>query len=272
MSITERLRYGATELKAAYSSRIVLAFVVSMALHAAAIGLYLATTSAASALRDEVVVGPDLPPIEIGTYDIEKDEPNGGPKGPIADPLEPSVDRRTAGQKVAGMNPIVTDEPGAKDSSEFPPLSMAPLSGSGTLPSGPIGGGGPIGGDPNGGGGGGGGDETNGTGKGATDEPLDATEFFLPDVELPEVDMGAIARRVEYPKIAQTNQLEGTVNVKVLIGLDGAPEKVEVLTTTNRIFDAAALDAVRASQFTPARQDGVPVRIWMNIPIRFQLD
>ena len=42
--------------------------------------------------------------------------------------------------------------------------------------------------------------------------------------------------------------------------------------SANRILDGAAIDAVRRTRFKEGRQNGVPVRVWVMIPIRFRLD
>jgi protein TonB len=98
---------------------------------------------------------------------------------------------------------------------------------------------------------------------------LDATTEFVS--EMPSIDLAALSARVVYPRIASEHGVEGLVRVRALIGIDGAPERVEVAETTNRIFDEAALEAVRAARFTPAKQNELVVRVWVEIPIRFEL-
>jgi protein TonB len=76
----------------------------------------------------------------------------------------------------------------------------------------------------------------------------------------------------EYPEIARDHGLEATVLVRALIGRDGRVREAFVPTKlSNPIFDTAAIDAVRRSTFAPARVNGLPVTVWIAIPIRFTL-
>lgn len=69
-----------------------------------------------------------------------------------------------------------------------------------------------------------------------------------------------------YPPIARTARMEGQVVVDAVILKDGAVSEVKVLSSTNRMFDQACVDAVRQWRFTPGAQDVV-----LTVTVRFTL-
>ena len=56
------------------------------------------------------------------------------------------------------------------------------------------------------------------------------------------------------------------------IARDGQIEKDIVITRSSPMFDQPAIDALRQWRFEPGRdRDGNPVRVMVEVPIRFQL-
>ncbi len=104
----------------------------------------------------------------------------------------------------------------------------------------------------------------------ARDEDPNIDVFQSVEVE-PSYDEAGIARRVKYPDMAKRNGIEGTVLVGALIGKDGRIEKIQVIESENEILNAAAVTAVKETTFTPAKQNGQPVRVWTRVPITFKL-
>ncbi len=102
------------------------------------------------------------------------------------------------------------------------------------------------------------------------EEEPDIDEFIAVEKE-PEFDYAALQRRVKYPDIARRNGVEGQVLVAALVGKDGRVEKMQVIESDNELLNAAATAAVRETVFTPAIQNGTPVRLWVRIPIVFKL-
>lgn len=98
----------------------------------------------------------------------------------------------------------------------------------------------------------------------------DINDFISTEKE-PMYDEAGIARRLKYPDMARRNGIEGRVLIGALIGKDGRIEKLQVIESDNQILEAAALAAVRETAFTPAQQNGHPVRVWARVPIRFTL-
>ncbi len=74
----------------------------------------------------------------------------------------------------------------------------------------------------------------------------------------------------KYPEVARKAGLEGTVFLRFVVGKTGRVERVNVLRGPE-IFREAAIDAVSQFRFSPAIQNDKPVRVWMQMPIRFRL-
>lgn len=73
----------------------------------------------------------------------------------------------------------------------------------------------------------------------------------------------------EYPTIARSNRIGGTVEVEATIGPDGKVADARV-TKSVPVLDQAALDAVRQWEYEPTRVKGVPVPVIINVAIAFE--
>ncbi|MCS7013272.1 MAG: energy transducer TonB [Chloroherpetonaceae bacterium] len=75
-----------------------------------------------------------------------------------------------------------------------------------------------------------------------------------------------------YPEIARKAGIEGRVVLRVLIDKDGKPQKAQILKNPGTdIFDEAAIASVMQSSYSPAIQNGKPVKCWLTVPIKFTL-
>jgi protein TonB len=75
-----------------------------------------------------------------------------------------------------------------------------------------------------------------------------------------------------YPPAARARQIEGQVLLEVVVDRDGAVEEDVRVTKSIPLLEAAAVAAVRRWRFTPGRDAaGRPVRVLLEVPIRFQL-
>ena len=75
-----------------------------------------------------------------------------------------------------------------------------------------------------------------------------------------------------YPPHALRMEIEGRVVVRALVGENGRPQEVSVLTSSgDASLDQSALDAVKHWRFAAARRDGMPVRAWVKVPVDFKL-
>ena len=112
-----------------------------------------------------------------------------------------------------------------------------------------------------------------GTGLGEGDGPSTGpgTEDAGPVFPTPEMTRPVLLSKVEpeYPTTARLARMNGRVVVQAVIGLDGAVESVEVLSSTSPLFDDAARDAVKRWKYRPATMDGQPVRIYFTVLVDF---
>jgi len=75
-----------------------------------------------------------------------------------------------------------------------------------------------------------------------------------------------------YPASARRKGYEGLVLISVEILENGAPGLLLVKKSSGHvILDQAALEAIRKWKFVPAEKNGLPVRSWGDVPIRFVL-
>lgn len=75
-----------------------------------------------------------------------------------------------------------------------------------------------------------------------------------------------------YPPLARRLERQGTVLLRVTIGVNGRAVKVEVLKKAGFGMDEEALKAVRESTFVPAKRGGQSVTCRALLPIRFVLE
>jgi protein TonB len=76
-----------------------------------------------------------------------------------------------------------------------------------------------------------------------------------------------------YPDAARRAGEHGAVTLRVQVTREGIAARVSVERSSGSPhLDAAALEAVKAWRFTPARRGGDTVESWMLVPIVFRLD
>jgi len=76
-----------------------------------------------------------------------------------------------------------------------------------------------------------------------------------------------------YPRIARRKGYEGVVVLKVEIRPDGRVGEILVKKSSGYpVLDQSALKAVRQWRFIPAKRGGDRIRMWAEVPIRFELE
>lgn len=75
----------------------------------------------------------------------------------------------------------------------------------------------------------------------------------------------------EYSKEMLENKIEGTIQVKVLVDIDGKVKKAVAMNDLGFGSRQRAINACFEMLFEPARRDDSPVAVWIMIPIRFVL-
>ncbi|HEX6791081.1 MAG TPA: energy transducer TonB, partial [Candidatus Krumholzibacteria bacterium] len=73
-----------------------------------------------------------------------------------------------------------------------------------------------------------------------------------------------------YPSIVRDAGIDGTVNVRVLVGVNGKVKNPYVVDGPPALHEAA-LASARTAVFKPALQGVHPVEAWVVIPVTFQL-
>ncbi|HXA48405.1 MAG TPA: energy transducer TonB [Burkholderiaceae bacterium] len=75
-----------------------------------------------------------------------------------------------------------------------------------------------------------------------------------------------------YPSAAQKRGLQGRVILKIHVLASGQPDNVSVAKSSGYdILDDAAVKAVTAWMFDPAKRGQTPIDGWVNVPINFKL-
>lgn len=87
--------------------------------------------------------------------------------------------------------------------------------------------------------------------------------------------MQLIFDNVIYPEYEKSMNIQGSVYVKFIVEKDGTPTHFEV---TKGVGDGPGLDSAalhackQLGKFNPGTQNGVPQRVYLTIPIKFELD
>lgn len=98
-------------------------------------------------------------------------------------------------------------------------------------------------------------------------------EFFTV-VEDPPILIGGTVefwQSIKYPDEARGSGVEGRVTVQFLITETGEVTCATVIRGLGRVFDQAALNAVKKIKFEPGRHNGIPVVVQYSLPIFFRL-
>jgi len=109
----------------------------------------------------------------------------------------------------------------------------------------------------------------------ASASPPAAGQPMLADMMLepPRADAGYLKNPPPaYPKMLLKRGVEGSVLVRARVQDDGRCSQVLLKESSGfRLFDEAALSAVRGWRFVPARQGTQTVVAWVDIPIAFRI-
>jgi TonB family protein len=88
----------------------------------------------------------------------------------------------------------------------------------------------------------------------------------------PVITPPALKKFVEapYPQQAYSDGVSGTVVLELVVGTDGKPRDVKVVTSAGHGFDEAAVAAVQQFEFQPATKDGEPMAARIRYPYVFE--
>jgi protein TonB len=90
--------------------------------------------------------------------------------------------------------------------------------------------------------------------------------------ELPSYDADTLARMVVYPEQARLGWIDGRVLIRGLIDVRGNLVDIVVDESPHISLEISALNALSRLRFTPAKENGIPVAVWIQIPIIYMLN
>ncbi|HZV13112.1 MAG TPA: TonB family protein [Candidatus Kapabacteria bacterium] len=103
------------------------------------------------------------------------------------------------------------------------------------------------------------------------EEQTDEDPYAFVDVEKEPEPISNLQSLVKYPELARKAGLEGVVFLRFQVLKDGSVGKVIVEKSDQKIFEQAAIDAVKSCKFTPAIQNKQPIDVWTSQRIEFKL-
>ena len=81
-----------------------------------------------------------------------------------------------------------------------------------------------------------------------------------------------VQQRLQYPRIASENNIQGAVTLKFVIERDGSLTNIEELSSPDRSLTEEAMRVLRTSpKWEPGKQRNRPVRVYYILPVQFQL-
>jgi TonB family protein len=103
--------------------------------------------------------------------------------------------------------------------------------------------------------------------------PPAPSEVFMVVEQMPELvgGLAGLAEKVRYPDVAKRAGVQGRVFLQFVVDKDGSVVNPIVVRGIGSGCDEAALDALRASTFTPGMQRGKTVAVKMSLPVVFRL-
>jgi TonB family protein len=109
----------------------------------------------------------------------------------------------------------------------------------------------------------------------AKKDPVDPQVQFVPYDEPPKPIGGnaAIAKNLTYPEESRKRGIEGIVIINAHVNESGVVDEASVMESkiTNECNNAA-MEALKKTKWTPAKQRGEPIAVWITIPVEFKLE
>ena len=110
-----------------------------------------------------------------------------------------------------------------------------------------------------------------------TASPVAAAPFAAsapPSLQLPSSDADYLQNpRPPYPSISRRLNEQGKTTVRVLIGIDGQPQRAEISKSSGFArLDDAAIATVMRWRYVPGKRSGVAEAMWFNVPINWVLE
>lgn len=103
--------------------------------------------------------------------------------------------------------------------------------------------------------------------------PVDLSQVFAESV-VDETPERISCPPIEYPRMLQQANIEGSVTLQFVVGLDGKVERnndVEVIRADHKAFESPAKEMINRCLFRPGRVRGQAVRVLVQMPVNFTL-
>ncbi|MFI5171908.1 MAG: TonB family protein [Chitinophagales bacterium] len=111
------------------------------------------------------------------------------------------------------------------------------------------------------------------------DPAVKKDDFLVWAGQMPEFVGGFMAmqnwlgKHISYPEFAVRNNVQGKVFVSFIVNTDGTISDANVVTGIGYGCDEEAVDAVNEMpNWMPGKQNSIPVRVKVTIPIKFELE
>jgi TonB family protein len=75
----------------------------------------------------------------------------------------------------------------------------------------------------------------------------------------------------EYSEEARKAKYQGTAVLSLIVGADGRPRNISVARSLGMGLDQKAIEAVKQWKFEPAKKDGTPVAVLIQVQVDFRL-
>lgn len=104
--------------------------------------------------------------------------------------------------------------------------------------------------------------------------PAPAAPPAPPAIQMPSSDASYLQNpKPPYPPISRRMNEQGRSIIRVLIGIDGSPQKAEIAKSSGfDRLDQAAMATVMRWRYVPGKRNGVPEEMWFNVPINWVLE
>ena len=84
--------------------------------------------------------------------------------------------------------------------------------------------------------------------------------------------MKYLSSHIQYPTMAQENNVQGKVIVQFVVTKTGKVSEVKVVRSVDKDLDREAVRVCKSlPNFVPGRQNGQPVSVWYTLPVTFKL-
>lgn len=81
-----------------------------------------------------------------------------------------------------------------------------------------------------------------------------------------------LSKNINYPVIAQENNIQGKVTLQFIVGKNGEIENIVVVRGVDPSLDKEAVRVVKAMpKWIPGKQGGIPVKVRFTLPVQFKL-